>query len=66
MGKLPKTAQPKVKAALQEIWRSGTRKEAEAALDRTVERFGVKHHPAPRDSVWVARENPLVTMEFAG
>jgi transposase-like protein len=63
MGKLPKTAQPKVKAALQEIWRSGTRKEAEAALDRAVERFGVKH-PKAMDCLTKDREELLAYYDF--
>jgi putative transposase len=46
LNKLPKSIQPKAKTALQNIWMAETRKDAEAAFDRFVERYGVKYDKA--------------------
>jgi len=40
---LPKSVQPKVKAALQEIWMAPTREEAHSAFDRALLRFEPKY-----------------------
>ena len=44
--KLPKTVQPKVKAALHEIWMAETREDAHKAFDRTLKRFEAKYSKA--------------------
>jgi putative transposase len=44
--KLPKTVQPKVKAALHEIWMAETREDAHTAFDRTLKRFEPKYSRA--------------------
>jgi transposase-like protein len=46
LNKLPKAMQPKVKAALHEIWMAPTREDAERAFDRTVARFEAKYPKA--------------------
>ena len=44
--KLPKSVQPKVKAALHEIWMAETREDAHQAFERTLKRFGAKYPKA--------------------
>ena len=46
LNKLPKSVQPKVKEAMQDIWMAETRKEAYTAFDNTVKRFGDKYSRA--------------------
>jgi hypothetical protein len=46
LGKLPKSQQPKAKQALQEIWMTETKAEAEAAFDAFVESYQVKYEKA--------------------
>ena len=46
LNKLPKSQQPKVKRALQEIWMAETKKDALAAFDAFVETWGVKYEKA--------------------
>ena len=46
LDKLPKSMQPKVKAALHEIWQAPTRKAAHRAFDQTLERFQDKYPKA--------------------
>lgn len=44
--KLPKSVQPKVKAALHEIWMAETREDAHKAFERTLKRFEAKYPKA--------------------
>jgi putative transposase len=46
LNKLPKSQQPKVKSALQEIWMAATKKDALAAFDGFIETYGVKYEKA--------------------
>lgn len=46
LNKLPKSVQPKVKAALHDIWMAETRDEAHKAFDRTLKRFEAKYPKA--------------------
>ena len=46
LNKLPKSMQPKVKEALHDIWMAATRKEAHAAFDSAINRFGAKYPQA--------------------
>ncbi|WP_374139555.1 IS256 family transposase, partial [Sphingomonas sp.] len=46
LNKLPKSVQPKVKAALHEIWMASTRKDAYKAFDNTLELFTPKYPKA--------------------
>jgi len=46
LDKLPKGAQPRAKAALHAIYEAENRKEAEAALDRFVAKYGPKYDKA--------------------
>jgi putative transposase len=43
LNKLPKAVQPKVKAALQEIWQAPTRKQAYKSFDNTIALFSAKY-----------------------
>lgn len=43
LNKVPKSVQPKMREALQEIWDAPTREGAEKAVDRFVEMFGAKY-----------------------
>ena len=52
---LPKSVQPKVKAALHEIWMAQTRDEAYKAFDRALARFGAKYPGAWRSCVRIER-----------
>ncbi|NIC36209.1 IS256 family transposase [Halomonas desiderata] len=46
LNKLPKSAQPKVKADLHDIWMAETRFDAHQAFDRTLKRFEAKYPKA--------------------
>lgn len=46
LNKLPKSVQPKVKAALHEIWMAEKKEDARKAFDNTVELFGAKYPKA--------------------
>ncbi len=46
LNKLPKSMQPKVKAALHEIWMAETREKAHAAFSRTIKSFCAKYPKA--------------------
>lgn len=46
LNKLPKSVQPKVKAALHEIWMASTRKDAYKAFDNRLELFSSKYQKA--------------------
>lgn len=46
LSKLPKSVQPKVKAALQDIWMAETRDDAYEAFDNAYERFSPKYSKA--------------------
>lgn len=46
LNKLPKAMQPKVKAAMHEIWMAPTREAAHRAFDQTIERFQAKYAKA--------------------
>ncbi len=46
LNKLPKSVQPKVKAALHEIWMAETREDAHKAFERTLKRFQAKYPQA--------------------
>ena len=46
LNKVPKSVQPKVKAALHEIWMAETRESAYKAFDRCVRRFEAKYPKA--------------------
>lgn len=46
LNKLPKSVQPKVKEAMQDIWMAETREEAYTAFDNTVKRFEDKYQKA--------------------
>ena len=43
LNKLPKSVQPKVKEAMQDIWMADSREEAYTAFDNTVKRFDAKY-----------------------
>jgi len=49
LNKLPKSVQPKVKAALHEIWMASTPKAAYKAFDNTLELFSAKYPSLNRD-----------------
>jgi len=46
LNKLPKSVQPKAKAALHEIWLAETRKQAHRAFDAFLEKYGPKYSAA--------------------
>jgi len=46
LNKVPKSVQPKIKEAMQNIWMAGSREEAYAAFDDTVKRFEAKYQKA--------------------
>lgn len=60
---LPKSLQPKAKAALQEIWMSETKEEAEKAFDRFLDRFGDKY-PKATECLRKDREELLAFYDF--
>ena len=60
---LPKSVQPKVKAALHEIWMAQTRDEAYKAFDRALARFGAKY-PGAMEKLRKDREELLAFYDF--
>ena len=60
---LPKSVQPKVKAALHEIWMAQTRDEACKAFDRALARFGAKY-PGAIENLRKDREELLAFYDF--
>jgi len=46
LNKVPKSVQPKIKAALHEIWMAETKKDANKAFDNAIERFETKYAKA--------------------
>lgn len=46
LNKVPKSVQPKIKAALHEIWMAETKENANKAFDNAIERFEVKYAKA--------------------
>lgn len=46
LNKVPKSVQPKIKAALHEIWMAETKKDANKAFDNAIERFESKYAKA--------------------
>ncbi|APZ43259.1 IS256 family transposase [Acidihalobacter ferrooxydans] len=63
LNKLPKPMQPKVKAAVQEIWMAETREQAHAAFDRTLKRFSAKY-PKAMECLHKDREALLAFYDF--
>ena len=60
---LPKSLQPKAKAALQEIWMAETKEEAEKAFDSFLDRFGDKY-PKAAECLRKDREDLLAFYDF--
>lgn len=63
LNKLPKTMQPKVKEALQQIWMAPTQDAAHKAFDDTVARFGPKY-PQAMECLNKDREDMLAFYDF--
>jgi putative transposase len=63
LNKLPKSVQPKVKAALHEIWMASTREDAYKAFDNTVELFNAKY-PKAMECLNKDREELLAFYDF--
>ncbi|MGM0632161.1 MAG: IS256 family transposase [Pseudomonadota bacterium] len=63
LDKLPKSMQPKVKAALHEIWQAETREAAHKAFDRALERFQDKY-PKAMDCLARDREELLAFYDY--
>ncbi|HGF0936977.1 TPA: IS256 family transposase [Legionella pneumophila] len=63
LNKLPKSVQPKVKAALQDIWMAETRSDAYKAFDNALERFGAKYTRA-MDCLKKDKEELLAFYDF--
>ena len=63
LNKVPKSLQPKVKAALQEIWMAETKKAAEKAFDDILKRFGDKY-PNAMDCLRKDRDDLLTFYRF--
>jgi transposase-like protein len=63
LNKLPKSVQPKVKAALHEIWMAETREGAHKAFARTLKRFEAKY-PQAMDCLAKDREALLAFYDF--
>ena len=61
--KLPKSVQPKVKAALHEIWMAETREDAQIAFERTRKRFEPKY-PRAMDCLAKDRDALLAFYNF--
>ena len=61
--KLPKSVQPKVKAALHEIWMAETREDAHTAFDQTLKRFEPKY-PRAMDCLAKDRDALLAFYDF--
>ncbi len=60
---LPKSLQPKAKAALQEIWMAETKEDAEKAFDSFLDRFGDKY-PKAAECLRKDREDLLTFYDF--
>ena len=63
LNKLPKSMQPKVKAALHEIWMASSRDDAYKAFDNTLELFGAKY-PKAMECLSKDREELLAFYDF--
>jgi len=63
LNKLPKSVQPKVKAALHEIWMASTRRDAYKAFDNTLELFTPKY-PKAMECLSKDREELLAFYDF--
>ena len=63
LNKLPKALQPKVKAALHEIWMAATLNAAHKAFDNTLELFGAKY-PKAMECLRKDREELLAFYDF--
>jgi putative transposase len=63
LNKLPKSVQPKVKTALQEIWMAPTRKKAYIAFDNTLELFTAKY-PKAMECLAKDKEELLAFYDF--
>lgn len=63
LNKLPKTVQPKVKTALQDIYLAETREAAHKAFDSALERFGAKY-PKAMECLAKDREDLLAFYDF--
>lgn len=63
LNKLPKSVQPKVKAALHEIWMASTRKDAYKAFDNTLALFTPKY-PKAMECLNKDREELLAFYDF--
>lgn len=63
LNKLPKSAQPKAKEALKEIWMAGTKAEAEKAFDTFIEIYGSKY-PKAVECLSKDREELLAFYDF--
>jgi len=63
LNRLPRSLQPKAKAALQEIWMAETKEEAEKAFDRFLDRFGNKY-PKATECLRKDREDLLAFYDF--
>jgi len=63
LNKLPKSVQPKVKAALHEIWMASTREDAYKAFDNTLELFSAKY-PKAMECLNKDREELLAFYDF--
>jgi transposase-like protein len=61
--KLPKSVQPKVKAALHEIWKADTREAAHQAFTRTLTRFEAKY-PKAMDCLAKDRDELLAFYDY--
>ena len=63
LNKLPKSVQPKVKEALNNIWMAETRENACSAFDSTVKRFGDKY-PKAMECLGKDKEQMLAFYDF--
>ena len=63
LNKVPKSVQPKVKAALHEIWMAETRESAYKAFDRCVRRFEAKY-PKAMECLVKDKESLLAFYDF--
>lgn len=63
LNKLPKSMQPKVKAALHEIWQEPTRESAHKAFDDTIALFSAKY-PKAMECLQKDKEELLVFYDF--
>jgi len=61
--KLPKSVQPKIKAAMHEIWMAETREDAHTAFDQTLKRFEPKY-PRAMDCLAKDRDALLAFYDF--